>query len=405
MNRLSPALFLALLAVNPARASEAWLDAVERTLSVSAFDDQLRARLSGTLTAEGYAMSRPTPGLVFTDSPTQFTPRLTLFGDAQFGRRLYGFAQLRVDRGFDPSNSPLRGRIDELAFRFVPWRDGRLNIQVGQFATIIGNWAPRHDPHDNPFVTAPLPYEHLTTIYDGRAPPSAAEFVEFDDAEKYEYNPIIWGPSYGTGLALSGKAGRFTFAAEIKNSGPAAHPHDWSIKRTGFEHPAIAARLGYQPDLRWKFGVCASDSVYFIPGAVPSFPAGRSRGDYREHLLGADAAFAWRHFQLWAELFLVWFDVPYAGKVRTTAGYIEAKYKFTPQFFGALRLNRQDFSRVATTPGKSERWARDIWRIDAAIGYRFSARIDGKLQVSAEDHRDLAKRANLNLAAQVNVRF
>ncbi len=403
--RLQAVTLLALAAALPVRASEAWFDAVERALTVSAFDHELRGRLSGTLTAEGYAMSRPTPGLVFTESRWQFTPRLALFGDAQLGRQWSGFAQMRVDRGFDPGNAALRGRLDEIAVRFTPWRDGRLTVQAGQFATVIGNWAPRHDVRDNPFINAPLPYEHLTSIYDAEAPVSAAEFVQFNDAEKYEYNPIIWGPSYGTGLAVAAKAGRFTFAAEVKNTGPSAHPHDWSIVHTGFEHPALAARIGYRPDLRWSLGVSFSDSVYFLPGVARDLPAGRGRGDYREQMLGLDLGYAWGHLQVWAELFLVRFDVPRVGEVRTAAGYVEGKYKLTPQLYGALRLNRQDFSQVTTAPGQREAWARDIWRIDAATGYRFTPRIDGKVQASAEHHRDSARRASLNYAAQMNVRF
>jgi hypothetical protein len=392
-------------AVALAHASDAWLDQVERALSVSALNSQFRARLSGELTAEGYLMSRPTPGLVFTESRAIFAPRLALLGDAQLGRQLYGFAQVRIDRGFDPSNSALRGRIDELALRVTPWSDGRLSLQAGQFATVIGSWAPRHDPRDNPFVTAPLPYEHLTTIYDGEAPLSAHDFVAFDNAEKYDYNPIIWGPSYATGLALAGRAGRFTFAAEVKNSGPSAHPHAWVVTRTGFEHPAVAGRIGFQPDLRWKFGLSASDSIYFLPAAAHTLPPGRTRSDYREHLVGADAAFAWGHVQVWAELFLVRFDVPRVGEVRTAAGYVEAKYKLTPQLFGALRLNRQDFTHLTTVPGEREPWARDIWRIDAATGYRFTARIDGKIQASLEHHRDSPRGPGLNVAGQFNVRF
>lgn len=402
--KLSAAALFALAAL-PVGASEAWLEAVEQALTVSALDHEFRARLSGTLTAEGYVMRRPTPNLVFSEAPTHFAPRLALFGDAQLGRSLSGFAQVRVDRGFDPGNGPLRGRIDEFAVRFTPWTDGRFNAQIGQFATVIGNWTPRHDPRDNPFVSAPLPYEHLTTIYDGAAPASPADFVRFEDDEKYEYNPIIWGPSYGTGLALSGKAGRFTFAFEVKNTGPSAHPHDWSIKRTGFEHPATALRVGFKPDLRWAFGASVSDSIYYLPVAVPTLPPGTSRGDYRARLFGADLAFAWHHFQLWAEIFHARFDVARVGEVSTTAGYIEAKYKFTPQAFGALRLNAQDFSRVRTGPGALTRWARDIRRVDGAVGYRFTTRIDTKLQASAEDHRDLPRRANLNWAAQMNVRF
>ena len=35
-------------------------------------------------------------------------------------------------------------RLDEYAVRFTPSRDGTLSLQLGQFATIVGNWVARH---------------------------------------------------------------------------------------------------------------------------------------------------------------------------------------------------------------------------------------------------------------------
>ena len=35
---------------------------------------------------------------------------------------------------------------------------------------------------------------------------------------KYSFNPVIWGPSYATGVSVSGRLGRFDYAAELKNA-------------------------------------------------------------------------------------------------------------------------------------------------------------------------------------------
>src|SRR6185436_4653817 len=105
-------------------------------------------------------------GLIFTDKEYLVNPRLTLFLDAQLGPNVYAFAQARLDRGFDPSESDAEIRLDEYALRISPWKDGRLSVQLGRFATIVGNWVPRHYSWDNPFVTAPVPYENVTAIWD-----------------------------------------------------------------------------------------------------------------------------------------------------------------------------------------------------------------------------------------------
>src|SRR5919204_2382146 len=114
------------------------LDRLDSTLTLSAFRDNFRARLSGTLDLEFYNFQRPAPGLIDSDIDNLFNPRLTLFVDAQLGSQFYFFAQARLDRGFDPSYHGAEVRLDEYALRFTPWQDGRFTFQVGKFATVVG---------------------------------------------------------------------------------------------------------------------------------------------------------------------------------------------------------------------------------------------------------------------------
>ncbi len=81
-----------------------FLDQLDNTLTLSAFHDNVRARLSGTLDLEIYHFEQPAPGLINSDIDTLFNPRLTLFLDTQIGSQIYFFAQSRLDRGFDPSD-------------------------------------------------------------------------------------------------------------------------------------------------------------------------------------------------------------------------------------------------------------------------------------------------------------
>src|SRR5919108_6668488 len=81
-----------------------FLDRLDTALTLSAFEDKMRARLSGTLDLEFYNFQQPAPGLIDSKSDNLFNPRLTLFLDAQAGSQFYFFAQARLDRGFDPSD-------------------------------------------------------------------------------------------------------------------------------------------------------------------------------------------------------------------------------------------------------------------------------------------------------------
>src|SRR6476659_6182443 len=105
-------------------------------------------------------------------------------------------------------------------------------------------------------------------------------------------------------------------------------------------NPGILLRMGSKIRLLAAgsdFGLSGSEGPYFRREAESSLPAGRDISDYREFVLGQDVSFAWHHLQLWAEFYEARFEVPNVGDADTFAYYVEAKYKFTPQLFGAVR--------------------------------------------------------------------
>jgi hypothetical protein len=383
-----------------------FLDRLDTALTISAFHDNFRARLSGTLDLEIYHFEQPAPGLIDSSIDTLFNPRLTLFLDAQVGSQIYFFAQSRLDRGFDPSDHGAEVRLDEYALRITPWEDGRVNLQAGTFATVVGNWVPRHLSWENPFINAPLIYENVTPIRDKSAPFSPLGFIQgLYYYEKYAFNPVIWGPSYASGFSVSGRLGRFDYAAEMKNASLSSRPESWHVTEVGFENPTFSGRAGFRPNEAWNFGLSASEGPYFRPEAESTLPPGRDIGDYREFVLGQDASFAWRHLQLWAEFYEARFEVPRVGDADTFAYYVEAKYKFTPQLFGAIRWNQQLFATISDGKGSNVRWSQDLARIDIAATYRFTTHTQLKLQYSFQHETTGPGDDNHMLAAQFTTRF
>jgi hypothetical protein len=382
------------------------LDRLDTALTISAFHDNLRARLSGTLDLEFYHFQQPAPGLINSKIDNLFNPRLTLFLDTQVGSQIYFFAQSRLDRGFDPSDHGAQIRLDEYALRITPWEDGRFNLQAGAFATVVGNWVPRHLSWENPFINAPLVYENVTPIQDKYASFSPLEFISgLYIYDKYAFNPVIWGPSYASGISVSGRLGRFDYAAEMKNASLSSRPESWHVTEIGFENPTFSGRAGFRPNQAWNFGLSASEGPYFRPEAESTLPPGRDIGDYREFVLGQDVSFAWRHLQLWAEFYEARFEVPRVGNADTFAYYVEAKYKFTPQLFGAIRWNQQLFGMVSDGDGNNVRWSQDLVRIDIAATYRLTTHTQLKLQYSFQKETTGPRYDNHMLAAQFTTRF
>ncbi|HMG06805.1 MAG TPA: hypothetical protein VK581_15210 [Chthoniobacterales bacterium] len=406
----SLALLLAGVLASRLTARADFMEKVHDALSLNDSQNRFHLQLSGLVDLETYFIDQPAPALILTERDFLFNPRLTLFLDAQIGSTVYFFAQTRVDRGFDPSDDGAQIRLDEYFLRYSPTKI--VNFQIGQFATVVGNWVSRHDSWQNPFINAPLPYENLTGVWDSWAPEDADELLEWghvgeydsgDYSDKYLRVPIIWGPSYASGIAISGSLGRFDYAAEMKNAALASRPESWSITQTGFEHPTFNGRLGFRPDEMWNLGFSTSAGPYFTSEAGPSLPVRRSIGDYRELMLAQDLSFAWHHLQLWAEFFETRFEVPRIGNADTFSYYFEAKYKLTPQLFGALRWNQQLFGTIRDEENRTK-WGNDIWRIDAAFGYRFTDYLQGKIQYSFS-HQNSAQEGDNLVAAQLTVKF
>ena len=401
-----------------AATSDAYLDRLDDFLTVNLLQGNVRARLSGTIDLEAYSLPQPAPGLIYTERYSLFNPRLTLFFDAQIGPHIYAFAQARADQGFDPGYLPARAALDEYAIRYTPWDDGRLSFQIGKFATVIGNWAQRHGSWDSPFITAPLPYENLTGMWDTSAVDSlgtvrywaglsGATGTSRSDAlsARHLRLPLIWGPSYTSGLAIFGHVGKLEYAAEVKNASLSSRPDDWDATAVQWRRPTFSARLGYRPNQSWNYGVSGSIGTYLNNEASGSTAAGHSLSDYRQIVIGQDVSYAWHHWELWAEVFEGRFEIPTVGNADTLAYYLEAKYKFTPQLFGAVRWNQQIFGTLPDGAGGEDKWGGDIWRTDFALGYRFTAHTQLKLQYSLERRAADGPGFANTFAAQFTIRF
>ncbi len=373
------------------------VDRLDDALAFSTLHDSVRLRLSGLIDAEGYYFEHPAPGFIEASDHSLFNPRLTLFLDAQLGPYLYFFGQARVDRGFDPSDQGAQVRLVEDALRFTPWQDGRLNLQVGKSATVFGTWVKRHLSWENPFVTAPLAYDNGTLVFGKGARSPVPGFGAPAPNTEQEFLVAIWRPDYSTGLTVSGQTGHFDYAAELKNTALSSPPEFWSATEVGFDHPSFNARLGYRPSLAWNIGISAGDGTEPQTGGIS--PAGHGPGNRREMTVGQDVSYAAGHWEFWSEAIENRFEIPGLANLNAFSYYVEARYKLTPQLFGALRWNQQFFSRSDRAVFPS-----NVRRIDAAVTYRCTAHLQLKLQYLFQAGGDLHGEGS-TVATQITVRF
>jgi hypothetical protein len=400
---MKPTLSLWLLLLTaPVLPAEDVFDLVDDALTRSFWHDQLRTRVSGLLDLEYYHFPQPPPGLIRADGHNLFAPRLSLFLDAQAGANVYFFTQTRFDTGFDPSDLGGQARMDEYALRITPWSDGRFNLQVGKFSTVIGGWIARHLSWENPFVNAPLPYENPTLVSDMEVPLTAQSFRFVPGFDKYEFLPIIWGPVYAIGASVAGRIGIFEYAAELKNAGVSSRPESWYDY--DFSDPAFDFRVGLRPNEAWKIGFSGARGPYLRSDARPLSQEG-DLGQYQQFLFGQDISYARGHLQIWAEAFESRFEIPRLGNADVFAYYVEVKYKLTPQLFAAVRWNQEFFDSGTDPMGQAIAEAHDVSRADLALGYRFTAHTQLKLQYSIARGDFVSDRTNGTFAAQFTLRF
>jgi hypothetical protein len=377
-------------------------------LDLTPADSPVHASLRGTLDAEMYVADSPAPGLLFSDDETFFHPRATLFLDVHVGNHVFASVQARFDRGFDPgAEEDGDARLDEYFVRWTPLDSPVVNIQAGKFATVFGNWVPRHLSWDNPFINAPVPYENVIGITDLAAPQTRAAFLNRKNLadKKREWLVPIWGPSYAHGASVFGRIEEFDYAFEVKSAALSSRPAAWEAGDTEFDEPSFTGRVGWRPNASWNMGTSFSTGAYMQPDRDLMLPRGTDRGDFTQDTIGFDVSYARHRFELWGELILSRFEVPRVGDADTLSYFLEAKYKLTESLFLAARWNQQFFEDVGDGRGGSTSWDRDLYRADFAVGYRFNRNLQTKLQYSFGHEGGENANADHLLAAQVTVRF
>jgi hypothetical protein len=401
--------FLFLLALMilcvPVRGQE-WLDELDRQLRLKSSNGLFSAELSGLLDLEGYYIDQRPPGLLYEEE-SFFNPRLTFFLDTRFGNHVYAFLQARLDRGFDPGEKDFDARLDEYLLRWTPWDDNRLNLQFGKFATVVGSWVQRHDSWQNPLITAPLPYDNLTPVSYDDVPTSPADFLSRRHVpdNKDSWLPIIWGPAYTTGWSVFGSLGKFDYAFDLKNASISSHPYSWDVDGSFWRYPTVSGRVGFRPSASWNHGVSFSLGPYMTTEATPELPPGKSISDFYQYTVGYDISYARKKWQWWGEVFCSRFEVPNVGNADVLAYYIEAKYKITSGLYAAARWNQELYGKVDDGLGGQEPWGNDMYRIDVALGYRFTRHLQSKLQYSFGHRAGDLQQGEQLVAGQVTVNF
>jgi hypothetical protein len=340
----------------------------------------VQAYLQPSVEAVVWAGDHPTPGLGNWDDDAFFAPRLRLKADASAGSLWFLHVNTALDRGFDPgSRADGETRLDEAFLRLRPFEDERLNIQLGKFASFFGGWIPQHDFFDDAFLLAPLPYSQIIGIQtrdpaalspDAITARSIGRALAFATLDKQNWASTVWGPNYATGVGTFGSIQHFDYAVEFKNAGLSAHPDSW--EELNFAQPTVAARLGYRPDAAWAFGISGSHGSYVEKGApLLKF----DRGSLARSSAGFDARWSHHSLIISSEIIYSTFETLAAGDLETVGWYLQTRWKAAPGLWIAGRFGQILANDLRGTGGVDTEWQPDIWRAEAAVGWRVTSQL------------------------------
>lgn len=199
-------------------------------------------------------------------------------------------------------------------------------------------------------------------------------------------NPLIGAPDgysdvYPTGVVVSGTRRGVDYRIGMLSLPLSSERY---VPEPGTQYrPAIG--LGFTPVTGLRFGVSASVGSYLNPELPAASLAGREWCDYRQRLLAGDLQFSRGWFEAVAEGTASSYEVPNGSAIRGFSGYVEGKYTFTPRFYLATRLERNDYPFILPVGGPAWVAVRSAFSdAEVGAGYRLGAATLAKVSVRAD---------------------
>lgn len=338
---------------------------------------------SGRFELSAY-VPQESPAYLINKTKSFAAGRLSLFSDIFIGERIYSLVEIRADRGEIPSNQPLQLRLQQAFLKYTIIPSNNVYIQVGKFVTPFGEYSNRHDSVADPFIRPPLMHEYRTMICPGLAPSKNDKFIFWKSIPhlfRPTGAPVIWGVPYQVGAMLSGTQGNFTFQIALMNSAPSSDPVQWDLDLNQEWAYSWISHLNYWISPELKIGVSFNSGPYSLAEINESLSYEQDVSDYNQIMWGLDATYTLGKVIVKAELIYDTWEVPnvYENPVDISY-YLELKYKFFSGFSAALRWNAIHFNEIRLSDFSTDRWDYDVKRLQIGISYRFSRKLETKLE-------------------------
>jgi hypothetical protein len=162
-------------------------------------------------------------------------------------------------------------------------------------------------------------------------------------------NPLIGEPDgystqYPLGLQLSGTVKRLDYRVAVVDQ-PTVH-EEYTPEPSAAWRPVLG--VGVTPFIGVRLGATYTWGPYLNRELTASQLGQRDWRDYHQRIAATELAISVGYAEIFAEAALSSYDVPNTAKpVEGLTYYVEGKYTFTPRFYVAARLGRNDYPFIS----------------------------------------------------------
>jgi hypothetical protein len=266
--------------------------------------------------------------------------------------------------------------------RVRPWKHHAFDLQVGRIPPVFGAFARRSYGTDNPLIGYPLAYQYLTSIRPDAIPATADDLL-FMRARGwravYPIGALAPGPGvplmsayrWDTGVEAHGTVRMFEFSGAV-TVGTLSNPRVTDDNR-GRQY---SGRISATPLVGLVFGLSAAHGAFLVRSLQDQYGSGAS-GSFPQDAIGVDGEYSrgyWivRGEAIWNHWHLPVIAAPaITNPLTARSGYLESRYRLSPRFFVAARVDGLGFSKVTGIRffnGQPTTWDAPVTRVEAGGG-------------------------------------
>lgn len=308
-----------------------------------------------------------------------------------------------------------------LYVRVRPWAGRAFDIQAGRIPPVFGAFGRRsYGASENPLIGYPLAYQYLTSLRPNAVPATADDLLAMrargwrarypiGSADEAPGVPLVSAYRWDTGVQAHGVAGRVDASVAV-TMGTLSNPRVADDNRGR----QVSGRVGWKPIVGVTVGASAARGEFLTRGVGDTSEAIFGKRSSGQQALGIDAEYSRDHWIVRGEVIDSRWQLPAFGQpvidtpLRATAAFVETRYRFTPRYFAAARVDRLTFSRIRGQfrfAGQPTPWDAPVRRIELGGGVQILRNLSARAVVQ-RNWRDAGRvRARTFLSGQVAVWF